>query len=139
MNDELELFFIAAVDAKNALLFRQAIVLADIGDCIETLLPKMSRYDKDQVSLLLAMDEERNIQHECSHRELELHFRTLEHYRISHPKHRLSFMENHGALCDQIQTVLDQKYGAQNAARCFLGDPSALREYRLPHIPTSQR
>lgn len=112
---------------------------ADIGDSLGLLLPKLSLYDQGRATLSNVLEELWLIKVECSSRQIELDFHALESLRYIFPLHTLSVLERHRSLFSALEDSLEDKDNAQQAADVFLGDPSALREYRLPHIGTSQR
>lgn len=64
--EELEIYYAAAVDTKNILQLRKALVKADIGDSLELLVPKLSLYERDSAILTNVLDELKLIKHECS-------------------------------------------------------------------------
>ncbi|KAF9471609.1 hypothetical protein BDN70DRAFT_901212 [Pholiota conissans] len=49
--EELEAYYSAAVDVRNALDLRKSVVKADIGDSLEVILPKLSLYQRDDAVL----------------------------------------------------------------------------------------
>lgn len=136
---DLERYFVAAVDAKNALQLRNSIVAVDIGDALEYLAPKLSMYGRDEAALETAFEDMRLIRAECSSRSLHLDFFSLEFFRRRLPLHRPSVLERYNSLFFAAERAIDERADAQRAAWKYLKDPCSLKEHRLPYFSTSQR
>lgn len=113
--------------------------MADIGDTLGLLLPKMSLYAQDGAILETIIDELQLIKEACSVKRLDLSFFGLEFCRRSFPQHSPSMMEEQSVLFSALRCALGQKDDVQQAAQIFMEDPSALGDHRLPLFGSSRR
>jgi hypothetical protein len=130
--EDLEQYFAAVADAKNALQLRKSVVEVDIGVALEGLLPKLSLCEKDGATLEILFQEMRSIKLECLTRSLHLNFFFLEFYRCSLPFHRPSVLEQYGSLFSDMERVVGQRSDAQRMAQSFMDGPSCVTERRMP-------
>lgn len=138
-DESLQDYFAAAIDAKNALELRRAAVVADIGEALLALDPLFSMYDRDAAVLCTVIEELQAIEDECLRRELMLNFYALERLRSVVPPYQPSLIEEHSLLFSAVGIMVEAKDSARLAAQQFFGDPSALREHRLPRSRTMAR
>lgn len=127
------------IDAQNALLLRRSTTVTDIGISLEMLTSQMCLYDKDSANLVSLKEELELLMQASSERDLDLDFDILENFRSSFPPYKPSFTEENHSLYREVQPLIDARRDIQAAGFCFLKDPMALREYRLPLLSTSQR
>lgn len=133
--EELEHQYSVAVDAKNALAFRQMAILADIGIFLELLAAKIHVYTRDRVTLTSAYEDLRLIRQECSRKKLRVNFEYLEWYRLEKDRSGLGFVDEnrHQTFSWQEKKLVFEDYRIPRAAALqFLRDPVALIEARLP-------
>ncbi|KAF8174253.1 hypothetical protein BJ912DRAFT_931544 [Pholiota molesta] len=93
--EELERYFAAAIDTKNALQLRNTAVKADIGDSLGLLLPNLRLYDHGHALLSTVLDELYLLRGECSRRHIDLDYHALESFRYMFPLHTLSVLERY--------------------------------------------
>lgn len=127
-SEESERYFVAAIDAVNALELRRAAVEVDISAILEHLLEKMSLHAKDEAILGVAGKEVRLIKEEFWHRNMSPDFPALESVRRIYSQHNPSIIERYPILFEEITEILNSMDSYQKAARKFLEDPSALKE-----------
>lgn len=136
----LERQYSVAIDAQNALALRRSAVVADIGLCLELLIPKINLYAKDTVMLSSVSEDIASIYRQCSQQQLDLHFDHLERLRTPTP-YGLAFVDDkrHQSFCWQTSKIIIDGYREARAVGLrFLKDPAALIENRLPKL-RSQR
>lgn len=128
------------VDAKNALTLRQSAILADVGICLESLMPKINLYAMDEVKLLGIFKDLADIRQACDNHQIQLQFGDLEWHRSVTDPCGLAFVDDKrykDFSWKDSAIAIDQFSDAQAAGRRFLRDPAALTENRLPK-PKSQ-
>lgn len=136
-HEALERHYSIVVDAKNAVSLRQSAILADIGLCLGLLIPKIHLYAKDRVLLASIYEDLDYIHQECSNRQIELSFDSLEWFRSADSPYGLGFVDDkrHQSFCWREKKLAINNYNAARAvALQFLGDPAALMEDRLSQL-----
>lgn len=127
------------VNAKNALMFRQYAILADIGICLEFLDDKISVYFQDQATLSSAIQDADYIKDEAYKRKIDIPFHGLEHHPSLIRRCKPAFKEEFHRVYEDAQPLSGKYKHFQRMAHHFMDDPAALSERRLPKSSTSQR
>lgn len=113
---------------ENAISMRQAIILSEIGSCIQQLLKKLKAYD-DSNTIKASIDREiRYLETENHKRNLLINFYSLELHRSACSPYGPSFLQKNRLLYIRLQRYLNSRAAFQVAASTFLDNPLLLRE-----------
>lgn len=116
------------IDTRNAITMRQALVLADIGQCLQQLVTRLDAYDSGDAARTYVDHEIDFIEEESRKRDFSINFYGLECHRSSCSTYGPSFLQNNRLLYLRLQSILDASSSFQSAASAFMNNPSLLRE-----------
>lgn len=126
--ETLETSYNSLVDTGNAISMQQALILSDIGSCIQRLLRLLEAYDKSNAVKTSIDDEIRYLETENHRRALFINFFSLELHRSTCSSYGPSFLQKNRLLYIRLQRYLNSRAAFQIAASAFLNNPSLLRE-----------
>ncbi|KJA21686.1 hypothetical protein HYPSUDRAFT_55385 [Hypholoma sublateritium FD-334 SS-4] len=129
--------YAVVIDARNALLLRQAAIVADIGLYLQLLTLKVNLYATDKANLASIHRDLEYIREECVRQKVKLPFGDLEWSRSAKHPSGLAFVhdDRHQDFCWQEITMLLHTYSDARAVGFqFLDDPASLIENRLPKL-----
>lgn len=107
---------------------QQALILSDIGSCIQQLLKKLHAYDNSNAIKASIDDEICYIETENHRRNFSINFYSLELHRSTCSPYGPSFLQKHRLLFIRFQKYLHTRAAFQVAASVFLDNPSLLRD-----------
>jgi hypothetical protein len=93
----MEAYFAAAIDASNELSLRRSVMAIEICNALESLLPKLSLYERDGAVLSTLSGEITSLKKESQRKKFSIKFRLLESLRGSSPTLRPSVQESREA------------------------------------------